>query len=108
MKEIFSHIRLPGTSAAQELVSLIAEDTLNGRLETLTFVGLVPATQSCAEVEDAYSDSSLLKGLLLLRGLLVHGILVHVLNQQRWRVDYGLDLLAKRPDSDMFTSAGML
>jgi Protein of unknown function (DUF3638)/Protein of unknown function (DUF3645) len=29
--------------------------------------------------------------LLLLRGLIAHGILVHSLKEKRWRVDYGLD-----------------
>jgi hypothetical protein len=81
---------------------------LNGRLENLTFVGLSAQIslrnsvlrfiteiyvddQSRGEVEDLYSKSSLWKGLLLLRGLLAHGILVYVLSRQRWGVDYGLD-----------------
>jgi hypothetical protein len=106
----FSHVRLlgTGTSAAQELVSRIAEGALNGHLENLNFVGLgsqVPLRnavlrfikeyqvddQTYAEVKDSYSKSCLWKGLLLLRGLLAHGILEYVLSQQRWRVDYGLD-----------------
>jgi len=104
----FSHIRLLGTSAAQELVSRIAEDALNGKLENLTFAGLsalVPLrnavlcfikeyhvdNRTCAEVKDFYGRSCLWKGLLLLRGLLAHGILIYVLRRQRWRVDYGLD-----------------
>ena len=104
----FFHIRLLGTSAAQELVSQIAEDALNGGLENLTFVGLsaqVPLRnavlrfikeysvddQTFAKVKDIYSRSCLWKGILLLRGLLAHGILVYVLSRQRWRVDYGLD-----------------
>jgi len=105
----FSHIRLLGTSAAQELVSRIAGDVLNGKLENLSFPGLgalVPLRnavlrfitkyhvddQTCAEVKDFYGRSCLWKGLLLLRGLLAHGILIYVLRRQRWRVDYGLDL----------------
>ena len=104
----FSHVRLLGTAAAQELVSRIAEDALNGGLENLTFVGLgaqVPLRnavlrfikehcvddQTWAEVKDSYSRTCVWKGLLLLHGLLAHGILVYVLSQQRWRVDYGLD-----------------
>jgi hypothetical protein len=104
----FSHVRLLGTSAARELVSLIAEDALDGRLENLPFVGLTAQVslrkavlrfikeyhvddQTCAEVKDCYGGSFLWKGLLLLRGLLAHGILVYVLSRQRWRVDYGLD-----------------
>ena len=104
----FSHVRVVGKSAAQGLVSRIAEDALNGRLENLTFVGLGGQNslrkavlrfitddyvddQTSAQVKDMYSRSSLWKGLLLLRGLLAHGILVYVLGRQRWRVDYGLD-----------------
>ena len=105
---VFSHVRLLGTTAAQKLVSRIAEDALNGSLENLTFVGLsaqVPLRdavlrfikephvddQTCAKVKELYSRTCLWKGLLLLRGLLAHGILVYVLSRQRWRVDYGLD-----------------
>ena len=36
-------------------------------------------------------DSAVLKTILLLRGLLGHGVLLTVLNEKRWRVDYGLD-----------------
>jgi len=102
----FFHIRLLGSSAAQKLVSLIAEDALNGRLENLTFVGLGAQKplrdavlrfikdnriddKGLAEVKDSYGRSCFWKGLLLLRGLLAHGILVYVLSRQRWRVDYG-------------------
>jgi hypothetical protein len=104
----FSHVRLLGQSAAQNLVSRIAEDALNGLLENLNFVGLRAQVslrnavlrfikesrvddQTCAEVKDLYGRSCLWKGLLLLRGLLAQGILVYVLSRQRWRVDYGLD-----------------
>lgn len=104
----FSHVRLLGSSAARKLVSQIAKDALKGHLETLSFVGLSAQVSLCNavlhfiteyhvdkkvrdEVEEFYSGSSLWKGLLLLRGLLAHGILVHVLSRQRWRVDYGLD-----------------
>ena len=104
----FSHVRLLGMSAVRELISRIAEDVLDGRLEDLTFVGLSAQVslrtavlrfikeysvddETYATVRDFYSRSSLWKGLLLLRGLLAHGILVYVLSRQRWRVDYGLD-----------------
>jgi hypothetical protein len=108
LKGSFSHVRLLGLSAAQGLVSRIAEDALNGRLDNLAFVGLSAQVslrkavlqfitethvdaQTCTIVGKFYSGSSLWKGLLLLRGLLAHGILIHVLSRQRWRVDYGLD-----------------
>ncbi|KAF8326320.1 uncharacterized protein EI90DRAFT_3156603 [Cantharellus anzutake] len=37
-------------------------------------------------------DSRLWNTLLLLRGLFAQGILIYVLGERRWRVDYGLDL----------------
>jgi hypothetical protein len=43
------------------------------------------------ENSDDYFDQ-----LLLLRGLLAHGILIHSMQEKRWRVDYGLD-----PDRSM-------
>ena len=39
----------------------------------------------------ALSDSTILKPVLLLRGLLGQGVLLTVLKEKRWRVDYGLD-----------------
>ena len=105
----FLHVRLLGTSASEALVSYIAEDVLDGALDNLTFVNLSPQSplraavlrfikehgvdhKTYLTVEHFYRNSGLWKGLLLLRGLLAHGILVHVLSQRRWRVDYGLDL----------------
>jgi hypothetical protein len=40
----------------------------------------------------APSDSTTLKPILLLRGLLGHGVLLTALKEKRWRVDYGLDV----------------
>ncbi|KIM42919.1 hypothetical protein M413DRAFT_409020 [Hebeloma cylindrosporum] len=96
----FPHIRLLGTSesASKALISHIAEDALNGEVDNLTFVNLTPGSDLRTAVlrfikeQGRYGKSGHWKGLLLLRGLLAHGILVHVLRQRRWRVDYGLDL----------------
>jgi Protein of unknown function (DUF3638) len=105
----FSHVRVLGLSASEALVSQIAEDALDGVLDNLTFVELGPQShlrsavlcfitehvldnKTYLIVKRFFRNSSLWKGLLLLRGLLAHGILVYVLGQRRWRVDYGLDL----------------
>ena len=40
----------------------------------------------------ALGDSTTLKPVLFLRGLLGHGVLLTVLKEKRWRVDYGLDV----------------
>ena len=105
----FLHIPLLGISASQALVSRIAEDVLNGALDNLTFIDVTtqPALRTSIlrfmldrsidsdtyrTVKHFFRNTRLWKGLLLLRGLLAHGILVYVLSQRRWRVDYGLDL----------------
>ena len=105
----FSHVRLLGALASEALVSHIAEDAISGALDNWTFVDLSPHSSlrtavlrfikeqgvdhtTYDTVKRFYGKSGLWKGLLLLRGLLAHGILVHVLSQRRWRVDYGLDL----------------
>ncbi len=43
-------------------------------------------------VRKAYEKTNAWKCLLVLRGLLAHGILEYCLSSRRWRVDYGLDL----------------
>ena len=40
----------------------------------------------------ALDNSTTLKAVLLLRGLLGHGVLLTILKEKRWRVDYGLDV----------------
>lgn len=105
----FPHVRLLGARVAAELISRISEDALDGKLDSLPFVGLRSQPRlyesvlhfitkrdldenTYYNVKSAYEQSVLWKGLLLLRGLLGYGILVYVLSQQRWRVDYGLDM----------------
>ena len=42
--------------------------------------------------QDASDNLSILKPILLFRGLIGHGILLTILKEKRWRVDYGLDV----------------
>ena len=42
--------------------------------------------------QDASDNLSVLKPILLFRGLIGHGILLTILKEKRWRVDYGLDV----------------
>ncbi|KAG5333650.1 hypothetical protein C0989_005176, partial [Termitomyces sp. Mn162] len=51
--------------------------------------GRVPALD---ELRSFLHDNSTWKDLLLYRGLFGHGLLRFVLQEKRWRVDYGLDL----------------
>ena len=102
----FAPIRILQVDAGAALVSLIARDVVDGALSNFTF-GLLPervgqvALRFITQMDITNEDACLVdnyckntaswKGLLLLRGLLVHGVLLYVLKERRWRVDYGLD-----------------
>ncbi|KAF8602020.1 hypothetical protein BDV93DRAFT_584535 [Ceratobasidium sp. AG-I] len=91
--------------AAEQLVHSIARDVLDGHLPNFSFFRLSSRTRAMALrflsekqfPEEDYGalkgscDSSMWKGLLLLRGLLATGILKFALKNKHYRVDYGLD-----------------
>jgi Protein of unknown function (DUF3638) len=104
----FPIIRILDSTISQKLCSLIIDDALQGRLSPLPLSVLPPLVRDAArrfmawkEFDDEDRDlvyeycrgTVMLKGILLLRGLLmdVDGILCYVLKERRWRVDYGLD-----------------
>jgi len=104
----FPIIRVLDSAISQEISSLIIDDALDGRLSSLPLRALPPPIRdaarrfmaqrdfSCDDRDLIYSHckgTTVLKGILLLRGLLmdVEGILGYVLQERRWRVDYGLD-----------------
>lgn len=60
------------------------------RLIALRFVTEFVITHSDSDTLEKYSDDSF-NLLLLLRGLIAHGIILLSLKEKRWRVDYGLD-----------------
>jgi len=89
--------------------SLIINDALEGAVSDVPLDALPPPIQAAAcrfitqiEVSDVDHElvhsycagTTLLNGVLLLRGLLLdsQGILGYVLKERRWRVDYGLDI----------------
>jgi hypothetical protein len=104
----FSTIRILDSAIVHDMSSLIVDDALGGGLFNLP-LGVLPSaireaarrfiTQKEASNEDRdliYSycaETTLFKGILLLRGLLMdgEGILGYILKERRWRVDYGLD-----------------
>jgi hypothetical protein len=107
----FPHIHVVRTSDAGGcLISLIVEDVMAGRLPNFNFQHIssplrdairsfisdedvlqVPDTAKRVEEYAKRSDQSYLwSGLLLLRGLLASNMLLFVLAERRWRVDYGL------------------
>jgi Protein of unknown function (DUF3638) len=104
----FPIIRVLDPTVFQEMATLIINDASKGRLSNLQ-LGVLPlsireaACRFMAQREVTSGDSELIhshcegttlfKGILLLRGLLMRGegILLYVLKERRWRVDYGLD-----------------
>ena len=106
----FPHFRILRTSdAGRRLILLLVGDVMAGRLPGFKFQ-LTSQTQRDAirsfilaesigtdkarEVEEyakCSQQSNLWSGLLLLRGLIASNILLYVLTERRWRVDYGLD-----------------
>jgi len=104
----FPTIRILDPAISQEISSLIIDDALEGQLPNLP-MGVLPspireaARRVIAQGVLSRNDldlilshcagTTMLKGILLLRGLLMdsEGILGYVLKERRWRVDYGLD-----------------
>lgn len=103
----FPTIRLLNTDVNAELTSGVIERIMSGALPSMLFSTLsaqaraaVAAFISSPELSDeTYSrvrhdlSEHAWKGVLLLRGLLVFGsgVLLYVLKERRWRVDFGVD-----------------
>lgn len=104
----FPIIRILDSVISCDISSLILDDALGGGLFDLPLGVLPSAIRDAArrfisqkEASDEDRDlirshcagTTLFKGILLLRGLLMDcdGILGYVLKERRWRVDYGLD-----------------
>ena len=104
----FPIIRIHDSAISREIASLIIDDALQGGISNLPLHVLPPPTREATRrfvtqrkfhVKDRDSifnycaGTPMLKGILLLRGLLMdsEGILAYVLKERRWRVDYGLD-----------------
>ncbi|KAG2078006.1 hypothetical protein BDR04DRAFT_1087703 [Suillus decipiens] len=99
-------LRVLDVRAGERLVELVCNDILAGDLPNFAF-GHVPLhmkdsirkyltlstidPQPLRDVQSYCAGSSLWNGLLLIRGLLAHGILIYTLKDRRYRVDYGLD-----------------
>ncbi|EGO28636.1 hypothetical protein SERLADRAFT_413465 [Serpula lacrymans var. lacrymans S7.9] len=104
---VFPQIRILQADAGEALISMIAQCVSEGDLANFHF-GQLPLSirqivstfitrsnllpEHIQVIKGYCQGSGLWKGLLLLRGLLAHGILVYALRERRWRVDYGLDL----------------
>jgi hypothetical protein len=101
----FPHLRILHEDAGQQLISWIVADVIEGLLLNFSFGQLrsdlrdaIRSFISCENVppekvqlvKDYSQQTPVWGGLLLLRGLLTSGILLYVLRERRWRVDYGL------------------
>ncbi|KDQ56360.1 hypothetical protein JAAARDRAFT_70670 [Jaapia argillacea MUCL 33604] len=102
----FPSVRILESEAGEALVSEIIQAVINGEISNCcfaplpdqlrrmagAFIGNMNVSSGESHILKKYcEDSELWKSLLLLRGLLAHGILVYALKGKRWRVDYGLD-----------------
>jgi len=101
----FPHIRILSEEAGQTLLDKLVSDISSGKLPSISFrlwsermrqlAMKFIRDSSMSEDESqpliSFSGESDFKTLLLLRGLLAHGILLTTLRDRRWRVDYGLD-----------------
>ena len=101
----FPRTRILASGCGRELMQTIAsqivfEDRMKStpfrsypnHIRDIAFRFLVEVTVSPAECSTLKQHSGeYFKQILLLRGLLAGGILLHNLKEKRWRVDYGLD-----------------
>ncbi|KAG2136632.1 hypothetical protein DEU56DRAFT_980804 [Suillus clintonianus] len=102
---VFPFVRILHPTAGDALVQWIAHDVTSGALENISFdqaslhvkqtvhqfIATEKISNTCISlVEKWYRHTTVWPGLLVLRGLLACGILVHTLKERRWRVDYGL------------------
>ncbi|KAJ8597174.1 hypothetical protein M405DRAFT_756250 [Rhizopogon salebrosus TDB-379] len=102
----FSRFRVFCDHAGEKLVQMVSNDILAGDLPNFAFAHLPfrikDAIRKCFtvsavdmqcldQVQQYCAGSGLWNVILLIRGLLAHGILVCALRERRWRIDYGLD-----------------
>ena len=103
----FPTVYIRSVEAQEKLLGSVLEDVLGSRLPNLNLEqyssDLKDSAASLLSQRDLAShhydrlvkvegsDGSLMKKLLLLRGLFAYGILIHVLKEKRWSVNYGLD-----------------
>ncbi|KDQ56356.1 hypothetical protein JAAARDRAFT_132359 [Jaapia argillacea MUCL 33604] len=100
-------IRILEVDAGEALIAAVVEDVMAGGLMNCCFEAFPNdarqvvarfiqceniADDEAGTMEEFCGDTGLWKSLLLLRGLFGHGILLYVLRERRWRVDYGLHL----------------
>ena len=102
----FPSIEMFSSGIEQLLLHSIVESVGQGRIPTISFQNCPPERKfavlnfiSNFDVIPAHCDEvscftakkpTLMKKLLLLRGLIAHGLLIHAIKDKRWSVNYGL------------------
>ena len=102
----FPRLHILHVDGEKQLIPLIAEDVVCGRLVNLgiqylsqelrdaiyNFISLKDVLPETTKMVEEFARQNTSWGtLLLLRGLLADNILLFALTERRWRVDYGLD-----------------
>ncbi|KAL0058901.1 hypothetical protein AAF712_014383 [Marasmius tenuissimus] len=103
----FPHIRILQSDAGERLITQVVEMVMSGELSTCYLERFTDSTRQVLQrfiigeqltveektaLDQHCGDGTLWKTLLLLRGLLGQRILLYILQERRWRVDYGLHL----------------
>lgn len=99
----FPHIRVLDADVGQRLVQAVARDVVDGddlrslppdvREAAFTFITTSTSTLDSSDIDLVRShcqNTIFWPRLLLLRGLLGYGLLLHTLMDRRWRVNFGL------------------
>ncbi|KAF9064985.1 hypothetical protein BDP27DRAFT_1332732 [Rhodocollybia butyracea] len=104
---LFPFLRLLKPTPGTDLVEWIADDIMAGKLENVNFrflnhrdrqavrrfiTGFNVNAQDIIIAKRCFDSSGKWNSVLLLRGLLAHGLICYVFLKRHWRVDYGLDL----------------
>ncbi|KAK7040132.1 hypothetical protein VNI00_009938 [Paramarasmius palmivorus] len=107
----FPRLRILQSEAGNDLINTVTDHIISGDLDNCPFT-LFSDVERChlrqflldhlSSAEDIHQlkqrwHNALWKNLLLLRGLLGHGIIVYAFRDRRWRVDFGLDLRQDPP-----------
>lgn len=103
----FPTFRILSPEAGTHLITQLAADVLSGHIPGLSFAHcgcsirdavfkfiteLSPGPNTIRWVEKCFKGTTQMQTLIILRGLIAHGILLFAMQRKRWLVNYGLHL----------------